>query len=223
MGLICSFRQTRESAFRNVKSVSEVLADEIINASKGSSNSYAIKKKEYVPKSRSPNLERKLILLSFSVSWSESPSLTDKVSLLEGEQVALARNAYFFLVFSSTRHQPSTVLLRPGCIGMMWWEDSIVRAATRTSELFCATRRFLVGSQSFRREPTTAVLLLSPRIAFELPDLASGNPRSPLFSSFERFRCDSGSQLAESHAASSLRSTASSTMSCNPKYEPAKK
>jgi hypothetical protein len=35
--------QTRESAFRNVKSVSECLADELINAAKGSSNSYAIK------------------------------------------------------------------------------------------------------------------------------------------------------------------------------------
>ena len=35
--------QTRESAFRNVKSVAECLADELINAAKGSSNSYAIK------------------------------------------------------------------------------------------------------------------------------------------------------------------------------------
>lgn len=35
----------RESAFRNVKSVAECLADELINAAKGSSNSYAIKKK----------------------------------------------------------------------------------------------------------------------------------------------------------------------------------
>ncbi|KAI0915743.1 ribosomal protein S5, variant 2 [Taiwanofungus camphoratus] len=38
--------QTRESAFRNVKSVAECLADELINAAKGSSNSYAIKKKD---------------------------------------------------------------------------------------------------------------------------------------------------------------------------------
>ncbi|POW20720.1 hypothetical protein PSHT_03166 [Puccinia striiformis] len=36
----------RESAFRNVKSISECLADELINAAKGSSNSYAIKKKD---------------------------------------------------------------------------------------------------------------------------------------------------------------------------------
>lgn len=36
----------REAAFRNVKTLSECLADELINASKGSSNSYAIKKKD---------------------------------------------------------------------------------------------------------------------------------------------------------------------------------
>ena len=41
--LISLFPQTRESAFRNVKSVAECLADELINAAKGSSNSYAIK------------------------------------------------------------------------------------------------------------------------------------------------------------------------------------
>ena len=38
-----SVLQTRESAFRNVKSIAECLADELINAAKGSSNSYAIK------------------------------------------------------------------------------------------------------------------------------------------------------------------------------------
>lgn len=36
----------REAAFRNVKSLAECLADELINAAKGSSNSYAIKKKD---------------------------------------------------------------------------------------------------------------------------------------------------------------------------------
>ncbi len=36
----------RESAFRNVKSIAECLADELINAAKGSSNSYAIKKRD---------------------------------------------------------------------------------------------------------------------------------------------------------------------------------
>ena len=35
----------REAAFRNVKTIAECLADELINAAKGSSNSYAIKKK----------------------------------------------------------------------------------------------------------------------------------------------------------------------------------
>eukprot|EP00048_Salpingoeca_helianthica_P014243 m.220797 g.220797 ORF g.220797 m.220797 type:complete len:216 (-) comp15649_c0_seq1:78-725(-) len=36
----------REAAFRNIKSVAECLADELMNAAKGSSNSYAIKKKD---------------------------------------------------------------------------------------------------------------------------------------------------------------------------------
>ena len=36
----------REAAFRNVKTIAECLADELINAGKGSSNSYAIKKKD---------------------------------------------------------------------------------------------------------------------------------------------------------------------------------
>merc|ERR1712232_221291 len=38
----------RDSSFRNVKTIAECLADEIINASKGSSNSYAIKKKDEI-------------------------------------------------------------------------------------------------------------------------------------------------------------------------------
>ena len=42
-------RGSRESAFRTLKSASEVLADEIINASKGSAgNSYAVKKKDEI-------------------------------------------------------------------------------------------------------------------------------------------------------------------------------
>merc|ERR1711865_1300712 len=36
----------RESAFRNIKTIAECLADELVNAAKGSSNSYAIKKKD---------------------------------------------------------------------------------------------------------------------------------------------------------------------------------
>ena len=38
----------RAAAFRNVKTIAECLADEIINAAKGSSNSYAIKKKDEI-------------------------------------------------------------------------------------------------------------------------------------------------------------------------------
>ena len=38
--------RARESSFRNIKTIAECLADEIINAARGSSNSYAIKKDE---------------------------------------------------------------------------------------------------------------------------------------------------------------------------------
>ena len=38
----------REAAFRNIKTMAECLADELINAAKGSSNSYAIKKKDEI-------------------------------------------------------------------------------------------------------------------------------------------------------------------------------
>merc|ERR1712139_328457 len=38
----------RESAFRNIKTIAECLAEEFINAAKGSSNSYAIKKKDEI-------------------------------------------------------------------------------------------------------------------------------------------------------------------------------
>ncbi|KAH0712453.1 hypothetical protein MTR67_048573 [Solanum verrucosum] len=38
----------RESSFRNIKTIAECLADELINAAKGSSNSYAIKKKDEI-------------------------------------------------------------------------------------------------------------------------------------------------------------------------------
>ncbi|GFT16272.1 40S ribosomal protein S5 [Nephila pilipes] len=42
--LLCT--GAREAAFRNIKSIAECLADELMNAAKGSSNSYAIKKKD---------------------------------------------------------------------------------------------------------------------------------------------------------------------------------
>lgn len=38
----------RDASFRTIKTIAECLADEIINASKGSSNSYAIKKKDEI-------------------------------------------------------------------------------------------------------------------------------------------------------------------------------
>ncbi|KAG8186101.1 hypothetical protein JTE90_003183 [Oedothorax gibbosus] len=42
--LLCT--GAREAAFRNIKTIAECLADELMNAAKGSSNSYAIKKKD---------------------------------------------------------------------------------------------------------------------------------------------------------------------------------
>eukprot|EP01002_Notosolenus_urceolatus_P013825 NODE_4802_length_763_cov_50.249300_g4005_i0.p2 GENE.NODE_4802_length_763_cov_50.249300_g4005_i0~~NODE_4802_length_763_cov_50.249300_g4005_i0.p2 ORF type:complete len:194 (+),score=88.12 NODE_4802_length_763_cov_50.249300_g4005_i0:103-684(+) len=44
--LICT--GSREASFRTIKKMSECLADEIMNAAKGSSNSYAIKKKDEI-------------------------------------------------------------------------------------------------------------------------------------------------------------------------------
>ena len=44
--LMC--RGARENAFRNLKTLPECLADELVNAAKGSSNSYAIKKKDEI-------------------------------------------------------------------------------------------------------------------------------------------------------------------------------
>eukprot|EP01039_Chlorochromonas_danica_P002000 gene2000-2183_t len=38
----------REASFRNIKTIAECLADEVINAARGSSNSYAIKKKDEI-------------------------------------------------------------------------------------------------------------------------------------------------------------------------------
>ena len=42
--LMC--KGARSAAFRNLKTISECLADELVNAAKGSSNSYAVKKKD---------------------------------------------------------------------------------------------------------------------------------------------------------------------------------
>lgn len=48
----------REASFRNVKSIAECLAEELINAAKGSSNSYAIKKKDELERYDYPNYFR---------------------------------------------------------------------------------------------------------------------------------------------------------------------
>ncbi|XP_028101707.1 40S ribosomal protein S5-like [Camellia sinensis] len=49
----------RESAFRNIKTIAECLADELINAAKGSSNSYAIKKKDEIERVTKANSRAK--------------------------------------------------------------------------------------------------------------------------------------------------------------------
>ena len=44
--LMC--KGARDSSFRTIKTIAECLADELVNAAKGSSNSYAIKKKDEI-------------------------------------------------------------------------------------------------------------------------------------------------------------------------------
>lgn len=48
----------RDASFRNVKTIAECLADEIVNAAKGSSNSYAIKKKDEIERVAKANRQR---------------------------------------------------------------------------------------------------------------------------------------------------------------------
>ncbi|KAJ3498350.1 hypothetical protein NLJ89_g10229 [Agrocybe chaxingu] len=79
---------TRESAFRNVKSIAECLADELINAAKGSSNSYAIKKKdelERVAKSNRPSRKEDLEEMHYQWMQHKAPlrveALSSEVSL----------------------------------------------------------------------------------------------------------------------------------------------
>jgi small subunit ribosomal protein S5e len=45
----------RQSAFRNVKTIAECLADEIMHAARGSSNSFAIKKKDEIERTAKAN------------------------------------------------------------------------------------------------------------------------------------------------------------------------
>jgi len=48
--LLCT--GARDTSFRNIKTIAECLADELINAAKGSSNSHAIKKKDELERGR---------------------------------------------------------------------------------------------------------------------------------------------------------------------------
>jgi small subunit ribosomal protein S5e len=57
----------REASFRNIKTISECLADELINAAKGSSNSYAIKKKDEIERVAKAN-RCELLAVLFNVA-----------------------------------------------------------------------------------------------------------------------------------------------------------
>merc|ERR1711896_26133 len=48
MAIVLLTQGARQAAFRNIKTIAECLAEEIMNAAKGSSNSYAIKKKDEI-------------------------------------------------------------------------------------------------------------------------------------------------------------------------------
>merc|ERR1712179_702926 len=52
--LLCT--GAREASFRNIKTIAECLADELINAAKGSSNSHAIKKKDELERVANPTV-----------------------------------------------------------------------------------------------------------------------------------------------------------------------
>ncbi|CAK0886445.1 unnamed protein product [Prorocentrum cordatum] len=74
--LICT--GARNSAFRNIKSIAEALADEIMNAAKESSNSYAIKKKDEIERVEVNEL-RALVFREHARSSMDLSSLEDRV------------------------------------------------------------------------------------------------------------------------------------------------
>merc|ERR1712029_1336956 len=63
--LLCT--GAREASFRNIKSIAECLADELINAAKGSSNSYAIKKKDELERVAKSNRYERVIHMPFEI------------------------------------------------------------------------------------------------------------------------------------------------------------
>merc|ERR1711939_848298 len=74
----------RESAFRNIKTVAECLAEEIMNAAKGSSNSYAIKKKDELERVAKANREGpgRFVYLTSFVFVSGQLSIPDRCTFL---------------------------------------------------------------------------------------------------------------------------------------------
>ncbi len=80
MSLFLLTSGARTASFRNIKTIAECLADELINAAKGSSNSYAIKKVTFFTSSFShssfSHRSASLSLLSFVSSISSPLSVT---------------------------------------------------------------------------------------------------------------------------------------------------
>uniref|UniRef100_A0A3Q7IUI8 Small ribosomal subunit protein uS7 domain-containing protein n=1 Tax=Solanum lycopersicum TaxID=4081 RepID=A0A3Q7IUI8_SOLLC len=61
--------------FRNIKTIAECLADEFINAAKGSSNSYAIKKKNEIERM---NINQNLPKIEMNEDPKEDPKVNPK-------------------------------------------------------------------------------------------------------------------------------------------------
>lgn len=76
----------REASFRNVKSIAECLAEELINAAKGSSNSYAIKKKDELERydHPPPNILPKVPPADFNSQCRQVQPLRQNLGLCSG-------------------------------------------------------------------------------------------------------------------------------------------
>ncbi|CAJ1398151.1 unnamed protein product [Effrenium voratum] len=91
--LICT--GARNSAFRNIKSISECLADEIMNCAKESSNSYAIKKKD--------EIERVAKVKLFGKWRTYEDVMLSDLSLVD--YIAVNKTAHLFLPHTQGRYQ----------------------------------------------------------------------------------------------------------------------
>ena len=133
--------QVRESSFRNVKSIAECLADEIINAAKGSSNSYAIKKKDELERVAKVRLCLKQTVLVHWLTYRSSRSPTVKKRLFlrgwegaRGERTRVCPKC----ICATKRPQWASVLFCPSevrevVVSSGGRRDSVLAAAVRPS------------------------------------------------------------------------------------------